>query len=222
MAAAVEADATEAILGELVDLLHQGAAAEAFSAVLAQAEALPDDVAGKAGVAERIRMGMAVRNRLDLWQQREGGMLTVIESARDLSSRLDLDELLNAVVSRSRKLLGSQVAWLSTYDADLGAFHVVASDGALAQGTSRMVAGQGLGIVSVVVDTRLPFTTPDYLSDQRFPHDDSLDATFRAEDIAAVAGVPLLWEDEVIGLLFVADRYHRTHTAQSISILSTL
>jgi GAF domain-containing protein len=35
-----------------------------------------------------------------------------------------------------------------------------------------------------------------------------------------VAGVPLLWEDEVIGLLFVADRYHRTHTAQNISILS--
>jgi DNA-binding PucR family transcriptional regulator len=31
-----------------------------------------------------------------------------------------------------------------------------------------------------------------------------------------------LWEDEVIGLLFVADRYHRTHTAQNISILSTL
>src|SRR5258707_766886 len=39
---------------------------------------------------------------------------------------------------------------------------------------------------------------------------------------APVAGVPMLWEDEVIGLLFVADRYHRTHTAQNISILSTL
>ncbi|RYY82493.1 MAG: GAF domain-containing protein, partial [Comamonadaceae bacterium] len=222
MAAAVEADATEAILCELVDLLHQGAAAEAFAALLAQAQALPDDLPGKAGVAERVRMGMAVRNRLDLWQQREGGMLTVIESARELSSRLDLGELLQAVVSRSRKLLGSQVAWLSTYDAKLGAFHVVATDGALAQGTTRMVAGRGLGIVSVVLETRLPFTTPDYLHDKRFPHDDSLDATFRDEDIAAVAGVPLLWDDEVIGLLFVADRYHRTHTAQNISILSTL
>ncbi|HVE53772.1 MAG TPA: GAF domain-containing protein, partial [Ramlibacter sp.] len=222
MAAVVEADVAERMLCELVDLLHQGASAEEFAALLAQAGALPDDLPAKAGLAERIRMGMAVRNRLDLWQQRESGMLAVIESARDLSSRLNLDELLHAVVSRSRKLLGSQVAWLSTYDAQLGAFHVVAADGALAQSTGHMVAGRGLGIVSVVVETRLPFTTPDYLHDKRFPHDATLDASFHDEGIAAVAGVPLLWEDEVIGLLFVADRYHRTHTAQNISILSTL
>ncbi|MBE7366529.1 helix-turn-helix domain-containing protein [Ramlibacter pallidus] len=222
MAGVVEADVAEAMLRELVDLLHQGASPEEFAALLAQAGELPDDLPAKAGLAERIRMGMAVRNRLEVWQQRESGMLAVIESARDLSSRLNLDELLHAVVSRSRKLLGSQVAWLSTYDAALGAFHVVAADGALAQSTGHMVAGRGLGIVSVVVETRLPFTTPDYLHDKRFPHDEALDASFRDEGIAAVAGVPLLWEDEVIGLLFVADRYHRTHTAQSISILSTL
>jgi len=149
-------------------------------------------------------------------------MLAVIESARDLSGRLNLSELLHAVVSRSRKLLGSQVAWLSTYDEGLHAFHVVAADGALAQSTGHMVAASHLGIVSVVLATRLPFTTPDYLHDRRFPHDANLDATFRDEGIAAVAGVPLLWEDRVIGLLFVADRYHRTHTAQNISILSTL
>lgn len=222
MTGAVCADTAEGLLFELVDLLHQGASADEFAALLARVEDLPAGMPGQAALAERVRMGMAVRNRLDLWQQREGGMLAVIESARDLSSRLDLDGLLHAVVSRSRRLLGSQVAWLSTYDARLGAFHVVAADGALAQSTGHMVAGQGLGIVSVVLATRLPFTTPDYLHDQRFPHDAALDASFRDEGIAAVAGVPLLWDDEVIGLLFVADRYHRTHTAQNISILSTL
>ena len=72
------------------------------------------------------------------------------------------------------------------------------------------------------MSTRLPFTTPDYLHDKRFAHDPKLDDTFRAEGIAALVGVPLIWDGEVIGLLFVADRYHRTHTAQSISILSTL
>lgn len=222
MAGGFCADVTEGVLYEVIDLLHHGASADDFAALLARVEELPADAPGKSGLAERVRMGMAVRNRLDLWQQRESGMLAVIESARDLSGRLNLNELLHAVVSRSRKLLGSQVAWLSAYDADLGAFHVLASDGALAQGTGHMVAGRDLGIVSVVVSTRLPFTTPDYLHDERFPHDAKLDETFRDEGIAAVAGVPLLWEDEVIGLLFVADRYHRTHTAQNISILSTL
>ena len=40
--------------------------------------------------------------------------------------------------------------------------------------------------VSVVVRTRLPFTTPDYLNDTRFTHDPALDATFRDEGVAAV------------------------------------
>ena len=222
MAAIAGADLAEGILGELIDLLHRGAPAEDFAALLARAEDLPHGIPGRSGLAERIRMGMAVRNRLDLSQQRETGMLAVIESARDLSGRLNLDELLHAIVSRSRKLLGSHVAWLSAYDAELNAFHVIASDGAMTPRTGDMVAGSDLGIVSLVARTRMPFTTPDYLGDQRFSHDGTLDATFRDEGIAAVAGVPLLWEDEVIGLLFVADRYHRTHTAQNISILSTL
>lgn len=222
MAATAGADVAESMLGELIDLLHHGAPAEDFAALLAQAEDLPHGTPGKSGLAERIRMGMAVRNRLDLSQQRESGMLAVIESARDLSGRLHIDELLHAIVSRSRKLLGSHVAWLSAYDAELRAFHVIASDGATTQSTGDMVAGSNLGIVSLVARTRLPFTTADYLGDRRFPHDEKIDATFRDEGVAAVAGVPLLWEDEVIGLLFVADRYHRTHTAQNISILSTL
>src|SRR3569832_1625669 len=78
------------------------------------------------------------------------------------------------------------------------------------------------GVASVVMSTRLPFTTADYLQDKRFAHDPVLDETFREEGLAALAGVPLIWDGEVIGLLFVADRYPRTHSAQSVSILSTL
>jgi sugar diacid utilization regulator len=222
MSIEVEPDAAQAIAWDLIRMLHQGAAADGFAARLAEVEALPEHESAKQGLVELVRMAMALHNRLDLWQQRESGMMAVIESARDLSSRLDRKELLRAVVSRARNMLGSQVAWISAYDAELGAFHVLATDGALARSTGQMVARDDLGIVSVVMKTRLPFTTPDYLNDARFAHDETLDATFRDEGVAAVVGVPLLWDDEVIGLLFVADRYHRTHTAQNISILSTL
>ena len=55
-------------------------------------ESLADDHPGKSTLVEAVRMAMAVRNRLELQQQRERGMLAVIESAQDLSSRLDLTE----------------------------------------------------------------------------------------------------------------------------------
>lgn len=226
MGTADRARFTEETLVDLIGFLHRGAAAEEFSVLLARAESHAE-----AGVAtgphqtrlvETIRMAMAVRNRLELQLQRERGLLAVIESAQDLSSRLDPMGLLQAIVSRARALLGSHVAWLSVYDNTLDEFQVRVSDGALSDSTEKMRARRNYGVASIIMSTRLPFTTPDYLHDSRFPHDESLDNTFRAEDIAAMVGAPLIFNNEVIGLLFVADRYHRSHTALEVSILCTL
>jgi len=192
----IRTDTADRIAGDLIELLHRGARAEDMAA--------------------------AVRDRLELQQQRERGMLAVIESAQDLSSRLDLTSLLSAIVSRARNLLGADLAWLSTYDAERGKFRALVADGALSPKTSSMVASRDRGVVSIVMSTRLPFTTADYLHDKRFSHDSGLDDTFREEGIGALVGVPLIWECEVIGLLFVADRYHRLYLAQNISILCTL
>jgi sugar diacid utilization regulator/GAF domain-containing protein len=222
MGSAIDFDAGEQIAFDLIKLLHQGAPPDDFAHRLADAEGLPDTGPRKSTLVENVRMAMAVRNRIELLQERERGLLAVIESAQDLSSRLEYKSLLGAIVSRARNLLGSDLAWLTVYDAERDEFHVLLADGALSQTTSNMMARRDRGVVSVVMSTRLPFTTPDYLHDNRFIHDPKLDDTFRDEGIAALVGVPLIWEDEVIGLLFVADRYYRMHTAQSISILCTL
>ena len=216
----VERDAQ--MVRDLVELLHQGASADEFARRLALLDTLPPDDAAKPALVETVRMAMAVRNRLELHQERERGLLAVIESAQDLSSRLDLQGLLKTIVARARNLLGSDVAWLTIYDAQAEEFRVLVVDGALSQKTSFMVARRDRGVVSIVMSTRLPFTTPDYLHDRRIVHDPKLDDTFREEGIAALVGVPLMTGGEFVGLLFVADRYHRTHTAQSTSILSTL
>jgi len=222
MRRAIHVDGSEQTVRDLVAMLHQGASADDFAARLADVDALPASYPGKSALVEAVRMAMAVRNRLELQEQRERGLLAVIASAQDLSSRLDQRELLGAIVARARNLLGSDVAWLSSYDADAGEFHVVVVDGALSQGPAAMVARRDRGAAGLVMSTLLPFTTPDYLHDKRFAHDAKLDNTFREEGIAALVGVPLIWEGDVIGLLFVADRYHRMHTAHSTSILCTL
>lgn len=212
----------DAIASDLIGLLHRNASAEEFAACLAHVEALPDALQRKSGLVELVRMAMALRNRLELHEQRERGMLAVIESAQDLSGRLDLTGLLRAIVSRARKLMGAHLCWLTIYDAASGEFQVVVADGALSERTGKMTAGRNLGVAGIVMSTRLPFFTPDYLHDNRFAHDAALDDTFRDEGVAALVGAPLMCDDNVIGLLFVADRYHRTHTALNVSILCTL
>ena len=191
MRSAIHADSEPETIGTLIELLHQCAPADEFARRLAQVEALPERFPNKSTLIEAIRMAMAIRNRLELQQQRERGMLAVIDSAQDLSSRLDLTSLLSAIVSRARNLLGSHVAWLSTYDVERGEYQVLVADGALSQRTSGMAAARDRGVGSILLSTRLPFTTPDYLHDKRFVHDPKLDDTFRAEGIAALVGVPL-------------------------------
>ncbi|WP_459615578.1 helix-turn-helix domain-containing protein [Bordetella sp. 2513F-2] len=212
----------ETIAAELVALLHGNAPTEDFSARLAYLEALPDELVQKNSLVELGRMATALRNRLEQHAQRERGMLAVIESAQDLAGRLDLSELLKAIVTRARDLLRAHLCWLTIYDPDAGEFKVVVAEGAIAERTGKMRARRKLGVAGVVMSTRLPFSTPDYLHDNRFTHDPDLDDIFRDEGVAALVGVPLIWDDNVIGLLFVADRYHRTHTAFNVSILCTL
>ncbi|SFM41992.1 helix-turn-helix domain-containing protein [Variovorax sp. OV329] len=222
MRTTLEEETGEQIALQLVRLLHQGTSTDEFTQCMVEAEALPAGRPGKSNLVEAVRMAMAVRNRLELLQQRESGMLAVIESAQELSSRLDLNSLLGAIVARARKLLGSDLAWLSVHDPVRDEFRVLVAQGAISPHVSDMVTMRGRGVAGVVMSTRLPFTTADYLHDTRFTHDAGLDEVFREDGIAALVGVPLIWEGEVIGLLFVADRYHRVHTTQSLSILCTL
>lgn len=215
-------DAAADLGSDLVALLHRSALPEELALRLARAEALADDDPRRCGLIETVRMAMAVRNRIELLEQRERGMVAVVDSARDLSSCLDLTKLLRAIVTRSRNLLGAPLGWLTVFDPQGGDFRVVVSDGAIFPSTTTMTAARNHGVVSVVMATRLPFSTADYLHDQRFVHDPALDDTFRDEGVAALVGVPMIADDDVVGLLFVADRYHRTHTALNITILSAI
>lgn len=215
-------DAGTRVAGELVQLLHQGAPAEEFARRLAEVQALPPGHPARTLLVETVHMAMAVRNRLEIQQERERGLLAVIESAQDLTGRLELDGLLAAIVARARNLLRADVAWLSVYDPQRSEFQVLAAEGALAQRTSAMAVHRDRGVAGVVMSTRMPFATSDYLHDTRFAHDPVLDDIFREEGLATLVGVPLVRDGEVIGLLFVADRYQRMHAAHSISILCTL
>ena len=67
-----------------------------------------------------------------------------------------------------------------------------------------------------------PHSSTTYATDQRFLHSGRIDHGVLAEHIESLLGVPLLADDEVIGVLFVADRYARTYAPQQIALLDSL
>lgn len=210
-----------ALEGEVVRLLHRDAERQALEALRDRLTGMPDG-ADKVRASETLSMGLTVKDRLEQHQQRERGLMAVIETAQDLTRIVDIDEVLRVIVRRARALLGCDVGYLSVYDPERRDFYVRATDGAFSERFCTIRVGLDTGVCGYVARHRSPYSSSDYAGDGRFNHSRFIDDAMRGENIASILGVPLLSADEVSGVLFVGDRYVRAYTAWEISILSTL
>src|SRR3546814_5807017 len=108
------------------------------------------------------------------------------------------------------------------YDPQRGDFYVRATDGAFSEKFRQIRIGRDVGICGFVARNRTPYTSADYEFDERFVHTRPVDTAVIDENIKSILGVPLLAGGQVIGVLFVGDRYVRSYIAWEMSILSTL
>jgi putative methionine-R-sulfoxide reductase with GAF domain len=214
-------DLLSALQSEIVTLLHVDGAKDDFARLLARVHALPegDD---KALLLDSAQKGMVVRDRLAHHQTRERGLMALIETAQDLTALRDIDQVLQAIVQRARKLIGCDVGYLSIVDHAHGDFYVRATDGAFSEKFKRVRVSRDVGICGFVARNRTPYCSSDYESDSRFAHNKFIDSAVTEETIRSILGVPLLSGDAVIGVLFVGDRYVRAYNAWEMSILSSL
>jgi hypothetical protein len=169
---------------------------------------------------ERLHLHLnAVAQVIRESQLTERGLTLLNETTHDLASTLALQDLLRTIVSRARSLVGANVAYLTRLNEDHSIMRTVAAEGLISPGTWELSASIGIGLVSLIVTSKSFFDTQDYLGDQRFRHSASFDRAFNAESIVSLAGFPILSEDKLQGILFVADRYHRKLSGREISVL---
>ncbi|TEA77259.1 helix-turn-helix domain-containing protein [Allopusillimonas ginsengisoli] len=206
---------------EIIRLLYRDAGRQDWTALQDRLARLPDGDS-KAQLLQRLSMGLTIKDRLAQHQQRERGLMAVIETAQDLTRITDADNVLQAIVQRARALLGCDVGYLSIYDAERSDFYVRATDGAFSERFRSIRIGLDTGVCGYVARHRSPYSSSDYAGDHRFNHSRYIDDAMRDENIASILGVPLLTDNEVSGVLFVGDRYVRSYTAWEKSILSTL
>jgi PucR C-terminal helix-turn-helix domain/GAF domain len=177
-----------------------------------------------ASSADIERLGCTLKNVAQAIRDRsvsERGLNLLIDTTHDLCSTLALPDLLRTIVSRARSLVGANVAYLTMLDQDHRTLRTVTAEGHVNRATSEMKTRVGYGAVSLTINSKSFFDTEDYLSDQRFRHSEALDRVFKAEGIVSLAGFPILSENELQGVLFVADRYRRKLSEREISILGS-
>jgi GAF domain-containing protein len=163
-----------------------------------------------------------LQRELDHHRRRESELLALYETARDLTATRDVDRVLQAIVRRARQLLSADVGYLSIYDAERGDFFVRSTEGSVSDDFARIRVPAGVGICGLVADSKRPHFTSGYADDDRFRHAGTIDHGVLAEKIDSLLGVPLLADDLVLGVLFVADRYPREYAPQQIALLDSL
>ncbi|MFD4195654.1 helix-turn-helix domain-containing protein [Amycolatopsis thermoflava] len=161
-----------------------------------------------------------LRATADRWRRRQQELAALFSSARELAQLRDVDELLGRLVERAHDLVGTDVTYLSEFDAESRELRVRTTLGTIAPSFLGLRVPPGMGLASQVVEGRRPYWTSKYAAMTQAPHDSVIDAAVAAEGLVSLLGVPLLAGDEVIGVLFAANRVEHAFSPEEISLLS--
>ena len=216
-----EGMAAERHLARLLKLLADEASPEAFDrlgeAVADRANEEERDLVFLAlARAERIRRLLADRKR------REREMQALFDTARDLAWVHEIDPVLDAIVARARQLLGTDAAYLALVDPYTGEVYMRVTLGTITRAIESVRQPPGRGIGGRVVQSGQPFATSNYLHDEAIEREFGIVDAVIEDGIVSILGVPLRVGEDVVGVLFGADRDERAFEQSEIDLLGSL
>ncbi|WP_370416187.1 helix-turn-helix domain-containing protein [Streptomyces fradiae] len=214
--------AGESAARRLVDLLAADAPAEELALQPARSRADGAEPAEAARIAETTEAALAVRRVLDQYRRRETELVALFDTAGDLAALRDLDAVLRAIVRRARTLLGADIAYLTLNDPVAQDTFMRVTDGSVSAAFQQLRLGMGEGLGGLVAQTARPYASTDYRSDRRYRHTGTIDDGVAEEGLRGILGVPLRLGEEIIGVLFAADRSPREFTPDAIALLASL
>jgi GAF domain-containing protein/sugar diacid utilization regulator len=213
--------AVDQTIARLLHMLATEAPREAFEQLAEIVEASPPGPDRDEMLVAIARSGR-IRELLSHRKRREKETHALIESARDLASLRDVEELLDAVVRRARQLLGTDATYLALRDPVRGDVYMRVTHGTVTRGIEQVRQPLGSGIGGRIIATGEPFATSNYLNDPRIDRNRSVTDAVVEDGIVSIAGVPMRVGDVVMGALFVATRYERWFDDYEIDLLGSL
>ncbi|HEX6967864.1 MAG TPA: helix-turn-helix domain-containing protein [Micromonosporaceae bacterium] len=169
--------------------------------------------------AKHLRL--SVNGQLTHCHQSEASLSALIDTARALAEPRSFDALLETIARRARLLLGLDVSYIAL-PAEDGFLRVCAAHGHISAVATGLRLSATDGVSHRVLTTSAPAWTPDYFSDDRLRRDEAMDELVRAEGLRALIAVPLAYNRQPMGVLFVAGRSARCFTASELALMNSL
>jgi len=211
----------EALLSEMIRIMAEQEFGQPFDDLLEVIDRLPHGPE-RDRLDDAARQGAKVRDLLGQHRRRERELQALFETARDLSSLRDSDDVLEAIVLRVRQLFGADSGYLALVDDASGEAFMRVTSGTLTTAIRNVRLRPGHGIGGSIIQSGQPYATSNYLADETIHHQPDVDEAVRRDGVSAIVGVPMRLGDNVIGALFVADRHEQSYGVGEMALLSSL
>jgi signal transduction histidine kinase/HAMP domain-containing protein len=171
---------------------------------------------------ENVRLFRELEKRTRDLSQSVEKLRALGEVSRAVSSTLDVETVLNTIVSRARELAGADGCSIYEYDEGAGEFRLRAAhnlDAAFVETIRAMPLRKGEGLMGRAAETREPIQVPDIAAPGAYQsrlRDVLIGAGYRA-----LLSVPLLREDEIIGSLSLNRKAPGEFPAEVVELLKT-
>jgi len=171
---------------------------------------------------ENVRLFKELEARTAELTQSVGQLTALGEISRAVSSTLDVDTVLDTIVSRASQLAGADGCAIYEYDEPTQAFHVRAThnfDRALVETLQAMPLRKGEGVMGRATEAQEPIQIADIAvpgAYQSHLRDVLIGAGFRA-----LLSVPLLREEQVIGSLSLNRKAPGEFPSEVLEVLKT-
>lgn len=205
-----------------LELLAREASPVEFEAPVLAARAAGASPAVIEELEQARAMALRVRAVLDRRRRREAELSALFDTASDLALLHDLDSVLEAIVRRARKLLDTDVAYMTLVDEERGDSYMRVTDGSVSARFQKVRLPMGTGLGGLVAQNGTPYASDNYPADSRFQHASEIDSAVAEEGLIAILGVPMRLGSRIVGVLFAANRTARPFAREDVALLSSL
>jgi signal transduction histidine kinase len=140
------------------------------------------------------------------------------EFAQLLTKARDWDELMRTLVDRTTAALGVEVCSFYLLDRDGARLTLTATNGLDREQVGKVSLAVGQGITGRAARTRQPVMTRDVTVDPQF----SWVRGFDVQGLHAMLSMPLLWNEQLVGVLNVQTTAIRDFTPDEVDFLGTI
>jgi DNA-binding PucR family transcriptional regulator len=205
-----------------LELLAREASAIEFEAPVLAARASGAGPRALRELEDLKTAALRVRALLERRARREAELSALFDTAGDLAALRDVDAVLEAIVRRARRLLDTDISYMTLHDDERGDTYMRVTDGSISARFRALRLPMGAGLGGLVAQTGTPYHSADYAHDERFDHHSHIDSAVREEALVAILGVPMRLGERVIGVLFAANRSARPFAPEEVTLLGSL